>query len=241
MSSGYSIERFLQNTAEKGAQGERFEQESERMLRIDVDGGVWLKPGAAIAYRGAVAFERLPTLGADSLKDAAFRELAPLVCAKGKGRLYCGRRGSHVRIIRLSGESITVSWDELLAFEQSLQFDPHFVAHGIGLAAGGLITMRLSGHGAFAIATHGEPLTLRVERDQPVSTDPHATIAWSGNLTPRLQTDLSWRSLFGHGGHEPVQMLFEGEGFVIVQPYEEARHWNIDKKSAEKLAAIFTA
>src|ERR1051325_9466720 len=97
MTSGYSIERFLQNSAEKGAQGERFEQESERMLRIDVDGGVWLKPGAAIAYRGAVAFQRLPTLAAHSLKDAAFRVLTPLVRADGIGRLYCGRRGSHVR------------------------------------------------------------------------------------------------------------------------------------------------
>ena len=208
------------------------------MLRIDVDGGVWLKPGAAIAYRGAVAFERLPTLAAHSLKDAAFRELTPLVRAEGIGRLYCGRRGSHVRIIRLQGETITVSWDELLAFEESLQFEPQVVAHGIGIAAGGLITMRLSGHGSLALAMHGEPLTMRVERDRPVSTDPHATIAWSGDLTPQLKTDLNWRSLFRHGGQEPIQMLFEGEGFVVVQPYEEARHWNVDSKSVEKLAAM---
>lgn len=241
MTSRYSIERFLQNTAEKGTQGERFEQESERMLRIEVDGGVWLKPGAAIAYRGDVAFERLPTLDARSLKDAAFRELTPLVRANGRGRLYCARHGSHVRIIHLAGESLTVTWDELLAFEGSLCFDPHVVGHGIGIAAGGMITMRLSGHGALAIATHGEPLTMRVARGQAVSTDPHATIAWSTNLTPTLKTDLNWRSLFRHGGQEPVQMLFDGDGFVIVQPYEEPRHWSIDAGSVEKLAAVFTA
>jgi uncharacterized protein (AIM24 family) len=240
MISGYSVERFLRSTAEKATQGERFEQESERMLRIDVSGGVWLKPGAAIAYRGDVAFERRPTLGAGSLLDAAFRELTPLVRATGRGRLYCGRHGSHVRIMRLAGESITITFDELLAFEESLRFEPHVVEHGIGIAAGGLITMRLSGHGAVALITHGEPLTLRVSRDEPVSTDPHATIAWSGDLTPLLKTDLTWRSVFRHGGQEPVQMLFEGDGFVVVQPYEDQRRWTFDAGSIEKLTAMFT-
>ena len=50
--SAYSIERFLRQTCEKRTPGERFEVESERVLRIDLDGGVWLKPGAAIAYPG---------------------------------------------------------------------------------------------------------------------------------------------------------------------------------------------
>ena len=82
--------------------------------------------------------------------------------------------------------------------------------------------MTLSGHGAFALSTHGRPLTLPVSPDRPVSTDPHATLAWSPSSTPALKTDLSWRSAFGHGGHEPVQMLFEGTGFVVVQPSEDA-------------------
>jgi uncharacterized protein (AIM24 family) len=53
-----------------------------------------------------------------------------------------------------------------------------------------------------------------------VSTDPHATLAWSGDVTPTLKTDLSWRSAFRHGGQQPLQMLFEGTGFVVVQPYK---------------------
>lgn len=241
MASGYSIDRFLRSTEEKGTQGERFEQESERMLRIDVDGGVWLKPGAAIAYRGDVTFERRPTLGARSIGDAAFRELSPLVRAIGTGRLFCGHHGSHVRIIHLAGQTITVMWDELLAFETSLQFEPRLVGDGIGIAAGGLITMRLSGDGALAVITHGEPLTLRVSANEPVNTDPHATIAWSGGLTPSLKTDLSWRSLFGRGGQEPVQMHFCGDGFVVVQPFEQQRHWSVDSSSVEKLTAMITA
>jgi uncharacterized protein (AIM24 family) len=212
---------FLRGSLEKNTAGDRFEQESARMLGIEVDGGVWLKPGAAIAYRGVMKFERLPTLQAPSLEAAAYRELAPLVRARGQGRLYCAQHGSHVRIVRLNGEALIVAWAELLAFEESLKFETTVVTHGVGLAAGGLITVRLSGEGALALAVHGEPLTLQVGPGSPVTTDPHATLAWTAGLTPRLKTDLSWRSVFRHGGQEPIQMLFEGTGYVVVQPFED--------------------
>ena len=66
--------------------------------------GALAKPGAAIAYRGQLLFERLPTLAARSLSDAAIREVSPLVRASGKGRLYCACRGLHVRPVRLDGD-----------------------------------------------------------------------------------------------------------------------------------------
>ena len=219
-------------------QVERFIQESDRMLRIDVDGGVWLKPGAAVAYRGNIGFDRRPTLGAASLIDAAFRELTPIVRATGSGRMYCGHHGAHVRILHLQSETIFVVWDELLAFDESLRFEPGVVDHGIGIASGGLVRIKLSGTGSVAIITHGDPLRLEVTPGDPLSTDPHATIAWSEGLTPVLKTDLSWRSIFAHGGHEPIQMLFNGTGYVIVQPYEEPRRFTLEAKSLQKLAAL---
>jgi len=54
-----------------------------------------------------------------------------------------------------------------------------------------------------------------------VVTDPNATVAWSGNLAPEIRTDISLRSLIGRGGGEAFQMSFQGDGFVVVQPYEE--------------------
>jgi uncharacterized protein (AIM24 family) len=123
--------------------------------------------------------------------------------------------------MRLAGETIVVSWDELLAFEDSLRFEMMFVTHGISLTSGGLVVVKLSGRGTFAVAVHGDPLTLAVDKDSPVSTDPHATLAWSGELTPSLKTDLSWRSVFRHGGQEPFQMHFQGTGFVVVQPHKD--------------------
>lgn len=53
-------------------------------------------------------------------------------------------------------------------------------------------------------------------------TDPNATVAWSGTLTPELVTDVSIGTLFGRGSGESLQMRFAGEGWVVVQPYEEA-------------------
>ena len=208
------------------------------MLRIEVDGGVWLKPGAAIAYRGDLSFARLPTLDARSLKKAVMRELAPIVRATGQGRLYCAQHGAHVRIIRLAGETLNVVWQDLIAVEDTLRFEPRIVAHGLGIAAGGLVTMRISGAGAVAIASHGEPLTLPVTPDDPLSTDPHATVAWSGSLVPVLKTDLSWRSVLGHGGQEPVQMFFAGHGFVVVQPFEDPSRVSFETATLDKLASL---
>ncbi len=72
-----------------------------------------------------------------------------------------------------------------------------------------------------AITTHHDPLTLRVLPGKPVCTDPNATVAWSGNLTPNFKTDISLKTFFGRGSGESIQMKFEGDGFVVIQPYEE--------------------
>ena len=47
-------------------------------------------------------------------------------------------------------------------------------------------------------------------------------VAWSGSLTPELHTDLQLKSFLGRGSGESFQMRFQGDGFVIVQPYEES-------------------
>ena len=72
-----------------------------------------------------------------------------------------------------------------------------------------------------AITTHYDPLTLRVTPGADVSTDPNATVAWSGNLQPDFVTDISLGTFFGRAAGESVQMKFQGEGWVVVQPYEE--------------------
>nr|WP_238380678.1 AIM24 family protein [Methanolobus vulcani] len=60
-----------------------------------------------------------------------------------------------------------------------------------------------------------------VSSDRPVFTDPNATVAWSGNLQPDIKTDISLKTLVGRSSGESIQMAFKGEGFVVIQPYEE--------------------
>jgi uncharacterized protein (AIM24 family) len=71
-----------------------------------------------------------------------------------------------------------------------------------------------------------------------VSTDPHATLAWAGGLAPTLKLDVSWRSAFGHGGHEAVQMHFEGTGFVIVQPFKDPNRLADSINPLKQLASL---
>ena len=81
--------------------------------------------------------------------------------------------------------------------------------------------MKFEGAGMLAITSHYDPMTLKVSPGNPVYTDPNATIAWSGNLSPELKTDISLKTFFGRGSGESIQMKFEGEGFVVAQPFEE--------------------
>jgi uncharacterized protein (AIM24 family) len=220
----YSLADFVEHTGEKDQPGDVFELESERMLEIHVNGRMWTKLGAAIAYRGDIKFKREGAMEGGlnkMLKRALTGEMTPLARAEGTGLLYVADAGKHISILRLQGESINVSGNDLLAFEDSISYDITMHRKVAGMLSGGLFSVRLMGTGMIAITTHGKPLTLRVTPDSPVSTDPNATVAWSEGLMPQLKTDVSWKSFIGRGGGESFQMLFQGTGFVVVQPYEE--------------------
>lgn len=130
-------------------------------------------------------------------------------------------QGKKITILRLENESIYVNGNDLLAFEPSINWDIKLMRRISGMVAGGLFNVRCSGTGLVAITSHYEPLTLLVTPEQPVITDPNATVAWSGNLQPEFQTDVSLKTFFGRGSGESIQMRFEGNGFVVVQPFEE--------------------
>ena len=111
--------------------------------------------------------------------------------------------------------------NDLLAFEPGIKWDIKLMKKVAGMMAGGLFNVNLKGTGKVAITSHYEPLTLLVRPGESVITDPNATVAWSGNLTPEFKTDVSFRTFIGRGSGESIQMEFKGEGFVIVQPFEE--------------------
>ncbi|UQN05946.1 AIM24 family protein [Deinococcus sp. QL22] len=220
----YNLRDFLVQTAERDNPGEVFELESSKMLEARVDGRIWSKLGAMIAYKGNLNFKREGTLEGGlmkALKRAVSQEMSPLAKIEGRGVVYLADQGKEVSILRLQGDTLNVSGNDLLAFEDSVKYDITMHRRIAGMAAGGLFSVRVQGHGLVAILSHGKPLTLRVTPNEPLFTDPNATVAWSGNLTPQLRVDSSLRSIFGRGGGETYQMVFQGDGFVVVQPYEE--------------------
>lgn len=222
--SKYSIAEFIKNTEQEDKGEGLFELETPRMLEVNLNGMIWAKAGSMVAYNGTIKYEREGILehGLGSMfKKALTGEGASLMKAKGQGKLYLADSGKKVIILQLQNESIYVNGNDLLAFEPSLKHDIKLMKRIAGMMAGGLFNVRCEGSGMLAITTHYEPLTLRVTPGKPVITDPNATVAWSGNLQPEFQTDISFKTFVGRGSGESIQMRFEGDGFVIVQPYEE--------------------
>lgn len=220
----YSIEDFIQSTGEKDLNQGVFELERERLLEVNLEGMVWTKRGSMVAYTGDIVFTREGIFEhgiGNLMKKSLTGEGVSLTKAEGKGKLYLADEGKKVSVLKLENESIFVNGNDLLAFETSLNWDIKLMKRVAGILAGGLFNIKLEGTGMVAITTHQDPLTLQVSASHPVFTDPNATVAWSGNLEPEIKTDVSLKTLVGRSSGESVQMAFKGEGFVVVQPYEE--------------------
>ncbi|RAZ67218.1 AIM24 family protein [Planococcus maitriensis] len=225
--SKYSIKQFVQQTKQEESARDFFELETDRLLEVNLNGQVWAKAGSMISYEGNIRFEREGMLEhglGKFVKKALSGEGAQLMKANGQGKLYVADSGKKITILDLEGESIFINGNDLLAFQDGLDWDIKLMRRVAGMMAGGLFNVRLEGHGLVAFTSHYEPLTLLVTPDTPVFTDPNATVAWSGNLEPDFVTDVQLKSFFGRGSGESVQMKFSGNGFVVVQPYEEIYH-----------------
>lgn len=224
--SRYSLDDFLAKTAQKDQGQGLFELEGDRALEVNLlpRGEVWTKLGSMIAYHGQIKFEREKMLEhglGKMLKRSFTGEGTRLMKAAGVGKLYLADSGKKITILNLEGDTLFVNGNDLLAFEPAIEWDIKMMRKVGAMLAGGLFNVRLSGTGMIAITSHYDPLTLRVQPDRPVTTDPNATVAWSGSLEPEFKTDITFRTLVGRGSGESIQMHFKGDGFVVVQPYEE--------------------
>ncbi len=220
----FGLDQFIETSVQKDRGQGLFELEGDRILEINLDGEIWTKTGSMIAYLGSVKFEREGILQqgvGNLLKKVVSGEGTKLTKASGRGIVYLADSGKKITILQLNNESIFVNANDVLAFEASLNFDIKMLRKVAAMLSGGLFNAKFTGSGMLAITSHYDPLTLRVTPTLPVYTDPNATIAWSGNLTPEFKTDISLKTFLGRGSGESLQMKFEGNGFVVVQPYEE--------------------
>jgi uncharacterized protein (AIM24 family) len=200
--------------------GDGFQKENNRLLDVPVDGTVMVKAGSMIAYTGDVTFTGKSSAEGGFtgfVKEAVSGEGTPVMEAEGTGHVYVAERGKKVQVLDLDAdESISVNGNDVLAFESSVDYEIGTVDSLSGVAAGGLTNVFLTGPGQIAITTHGDPLVMT----PPVFTDPDATVAWSTNLSPSIETNKTFE--IGQTSGESLQMKFTGsEGFVVVQPNEE--------------------
>lgn len=221
-----TVEEFLSETGEERDAGLGFHAESSRILEARIDGTMWTRLGAMVAYRGEVSFQRAGVLEkgvGKVLKEKFSGEKAPLMTAEGKGSVFLASAGRKLTVLTLEAEdAITVNGVNVLAFEDTVEWDIEAMKSLSSALAGGAFNLRLSGPGDVAIATGSSPLTLRVEPGSPVRTDPGATVLWSKGLSPSVRTDVGLRSFLGRASGEEVQMEFAGDGFVVIQSEERA-------------------
>jgi uncharacterized protein (AIM24 family) len=223
-SSKYSLKEFLNNTIQKKETNETFQLENNYLLGVNVNGKMWTKLGSMVAYHGDLKFRREGTFerGIDKfVKKAVTGEATTLMKVKGRGYAYLADQGKEITILNLQNDKIYVNGNDVLAFEETIDWDIKVMTHSSSMMSGGLFNIRLEGTGMVAITTHYTPITLRVSREAPLMTDPNATVAWSGGLSPDLKTDIDLKTLIGKDSGETFQMKFQGDGFVIIQPFEE--------------------
>jgi uncharacterized protein (AIM24 family) len=199
----------------------QFELENSYTLDVDVDETILAKAGSMVAYTGDLSFtgKGSPDGGVTGfLKEAVSGEGTPIMQIEGDGHAYLAEDEKKVQLIELdAADSLTVNGEDVLAFDSSVSYDISSMDSLAGVFAGGFTNVSLQGPGHVAITTHADPIVL----EPPVSTDPSATVAWSGT-TPSVEVNKNLSDMVGQEAGERFQMDFDdGSGFVVVQPNEE--------------------
>ncbi|WP_037871208.1 AIM24 family protein [Streptomyces sp. SPB074] len=212
-----------------------FREINSKMVEAQVLPGqrLFSQRGAMLAYRGEVSFTPNVGGGQGGVMPMIGRRVAgeatPLMTVEGHGTVLFGHGGHHVQVVNLSGDTLCVEADRLLAFDGSLQQGTLFLgAQGgvMGMVRGqvtgqGLFTTTLKGHGAVAVMAHGGVIELPITPGRSVHVDPQAYVAHYGEVRNKLSTALGWRDMVGRGSGEAFQLELSGQGAVFVQASEE--------------------
>ncbi|KRV47110.1 stress protein [Wenjunlia vitaminophila] len=201
----------------------RWGLQNHRLVRAQLQAGgpaVLARQGSMVLYQGKVDFSRKSTgiLGR-AVGNATGQELELMRCT-GKGQVFLAEDASHLHPIELQGDAICVSAENVLAFDESLQFEVRRI-EGHGIPGGALFTMQFSGTGTVVVKTHGTPVVLPVT--PTTYADSNAIVAWSAASQVMLSSQVRLRRTAypGHSG-ETVNLQFRGApgNFIVVQPYE---------------------
>jgi uncharacterized protein (AIM24 family) len=220
----YTMSTLVQKTTQRDLGQGFFELERDKLLEINLTGSntwAWIKVGSMVARRGNVKFTR-QGIAEQGLSKLIMKNLTgegmKLVKCEGQGKVFCADQGKTVSVVQLNNESVSVNGNDVLALSGSLNYDITLMA-GAGMAAGGLFNCRVAGSGMLSFTCHGSVVSLAATPENPVYTDPNATVAWTHD--PSLKADISLEAVvLGRGTGEEFQLCFT-QGYVFIQPYEE--------------------
>ena len=212
-----------------------FRELNPKMVEATVMPGqrLFSQRGAMLAYQGEVSFTPNMQGGQGGIMSMIGRRVAgeatPLMTVEGSGTVFFGHGGHHVQVINLSGDTLYVEADRLLAFEGTLRQGTMFMGSQggvMGMVRGqvtgqGLFTTTLQGQGAVAVMAHGGVFALPITPQRPVHVDPQAYVAHHGDVRNKLSAALGWRDMVGRGSGEAFQLELSGSGTVYVQASEE--------------------
>lgn len=208
-----------------------FEIVNKKVVRAQVSqqSPVLARRGAMLGYDGQVTFRPIhgQGQGVGGMVGAAMSgESNPMMATEGNGSVLYGFRGLHVTVVELTGDSLTVEADRLLAHDANLQTSVEFIGQGgirsavRGAMTGqGLFTTRIGGHGSVALLSHGGTFPLQLS-GEVVGVDPQAYVGHVGALQVDLKASVGMRDLVGRGSGEAFQLHVSGHGTVYVQASE---------------------
>ncbi|GAA2400935.1 hypothetical protein GCM10010420_29650 [Streptomyces glaucosporus] len=202
--------------------GRRWTSQNPSLIRADLGDGqpVLARQGSMVLYQGKVDFSyKGAGLAGRIVGNATGQEMQLMRCS-GRGQVFFAENAAHVHPIELQGDAICVSADNVLAFDESLQYEVRRI-EGHGIPGGALFAMQFQGTGTVVVTTRGTPVVLPVT--PTTFADCQAVVAWSAGAQVIISSQVRLRrnAYPGHSG-ETVNLQFRGApgNFIVVQPYE---------------------
>ncbi|WP_327691713.1 TerD family protein [Streptomyces sp. NBC_00461] len=203
--------------------GQRWTQQNKKLVRVDLGIGghpVLARQGSMVLYQGKVDFSYKGAGFAGRIVGNATGQEMQLMRCSGQGQVFLAENSTHLHPVELQGDAICVSAENVLAFDESLQYEVRRI-EGHGIPGGALFTMQFQGTGTIVVKTHGTPVVLPVT--PTTFADCNAVVAWSAAAQVIVSSQVRMRrNAYPGDTGESVNLQFRAApgNFVVVQPYE---------------------
>ncbi|MET8224893.1 TerD family protein [Streptomyces sp. NPDC004082] len=204
--------------------GQRWTQQNKKLVRVDLGAGgdqaVLARQGSMVLYQGKVDFSYKGAGFAGRIVGNATGQEMQLMRCSGRGQVFLADNSTMLHPIELQGDGICVSAENVLAFDETLQYEVRRI-EGHGIPGGALFTMQFQGTGTIVVKTHGAPVVLPVT--PTTFADCNAVVAWSSASQVIVSSQVRMRrNAYPGDTGESVNLQFRGApgNFIVVQPYE---------------------